>query len=53
MDIKTHILRLERRVEENPAELVLWIIGALAVIFIGIVFFDAYRKKKERNRRKR
>lgn len=52
MDIKTRILRWEHRMGENPAEVVMWIIGVLALIFLIVVFVDAYRNKK-RNRRRR
>jgi len=52
MDIKTHILRWEHQIAENPAVVILWVIGVLAVIFLAIVFVDAYRNKK-RNKRRR
>jgi len=53
MDLKTRILRWERWIEDDPAMLVLIILVVLTVIFIGVVYLDAYLKKRREKRRKR
>jgi hypothetical protein len=53
MDIKTHILRWERDIQQNPAVLVLGIIILLAVIFIGAMLIDGFIKDRQKKKRKR
>jgi hypothetical protein len=53
MDIKTHILRWEREIQENPAVLALGIIILLAVVFIAAMLIDGFIKNRQKKKRKR
>ena len=53
MDIKIRILRWEHAIEDNPAVLALGIIVLLTVVFIAIMFIDAFLKNRQKKKRKR
>jgi hypothetical protein len=56
MDLKTHILRWERDISENPAIALLVILIALAAVFIIAIIIDAFikwRRQNPNNRRRR
>jgi hypothetical protein len=53
MDIKTHILRWERDIQENPAVLVLAIIILLTTAFISAILIDGFIKDRQKKKRKR
>lgn len=53
MDVKTHILRWQREIGENPAVLILAIFIAVAIVFVLAVFIDAFLKNRKKNKRRR
>jgi hypothetical protein len=53
MDLKTHILRWERDIRENPAVLALAIIVILTVAFLSAMFIDGFLKNRQNHKRKR
>jgi hypothetical protein len=51
MELKTHILRWQRAIEENPAVLVLAIFIGVAIIFVLALIVDAIlKRRRDKNR---
>ncbi|MDB6112224.1 MAG: hypothetical protein JWR69_3974 [Pedosphaera sp.] len=53
MDIKNEILKLQRTTADNPAIIVLVVVGVIAVLFVAIVLIDSFVRRKKRKTTKR
>jgi hypothetical protein len=53
MDIKHEILKLQRTTADNPAIVVLVVVGAIASLFVAIVLIDSLVRKRNRKTTKR
>jgi hypothetical protein len=53
MDLKTHILRWQRAIQENPAVLALVIFIGVAVIFMLALLLDAILRRRRDKKRLR
>lgn len=53
MDLKTHILRWQHEVAENPAVAMLAIFILVAIAFVLAIAIDAFLKNRKDNRRRR
>ena len=49
MEIKAHIANLERMIGQNPAIIALIVAIFLAGIFISVVLFDSYMRRRRQH----